>query len=214
METQFDWKHSTLKEKLIQLWEYYKLPIFGVILVLAIIIYAIYQYLNPEPEVALTVAMVNTDLTGIEGGDFIDNYLNEFCDPENEQIDLNTSLAIVTGPDSTSGSATSLQVFVAMIAAEELDVVFADTDTLSYLSSNSSMLEPEEYLTKEEMELFEPYFIYTEDSEGNTIACGIDLSTSEKFQEAGLYSRDAAIGIASTTHRTEKAVEFLHYVFS
>ena len=118
-------KDLTFKEKIQQIWDYYRPVIFGIAFAVWLIIYIIYKILNPDPDVLMTAVLMNSSTIDVAEKDVFTRYLEENgYNPEEETISTRTNLSIDT---ENAGAAqitlSSQQVLMAMLSAGEVDLL-------------------------------------------------------------------------------------------
>ena len=174
-------KNGTFKQKAIYIWEYYKWHI--IVPILAII--AITSYivnLVTAPDIIMNGVMLN--IHNIESAHPSETLLTDFykeqkVDTKKEEITLNTNLHYAT--DDATSNYESAQILVAWLAAGQLDFITGDVSALTDLAYKEYFTDLRDYLSDEQLEKYEPYFLY------------MDYDVYQKRSEAMSNMDDASI---------------------
>lgn len=153
-------KHGTLKQKVAYIWEYYKWHIIIPILFIFTITYYIVDLVT-SPEVILNGVMLNVYNTESENSTDIlldDFYKEQKINVKEEKIVLNTNLSYTVGNDPANYE--SIQILMTWLAAGNLDFITGDTSALTDLAYKEYFTDLRNYLTEEQIEKYEPYFLY------------------------------------------------------
>ena len=205
---------KTRKEKLIFLWDYYKVPIISIISVLLICSYSLISSLTKKP-VILYAVLLNSDsqIVEVESNVFIDELSKAGIDTEGKEVDINDYLTL--GMDNKeSEDIETLQVLNALFTITDLDVFvgykedfdqFKDKDAFCDLS----LLIDKQLLNKHSDDLYK-----YKDSSGKQIVGGIILHENSPLHKAGYYHSDVIIGVASNSVYMDNALAFIRQLLS
>lgn len=229
------WDSLNGRQKLRQIWDYYKLPIAVACILLYIVGYRVYRNVTYH-EPALYAGFIN-----FAPGEKMKETLSKAL-PQ-EEIKLYEGLYLTD--DTTSehfqyAYASQLKILAA-IDAQQLDIVLLDKDAFDAFSQNGYLYDLEEFLSENDTgtdssvlpgDLLQPYLVENleilEDnadelafddsipyeSQTRTYSMGIDLSLgSPLFQNASLSGR-VYLGILANTPRKEAVAEYLRYLFT
>lgn len=208
-------QNMTIGKKLEHIWEYYKLPLLIIALVLFILIYTIVKLVSPEPEVLMNAALVNASpmLTDEGGEDTFDRYLKEHgYQPEEVTIGVNASLYF--DPEQMSESnAVSVQALAAMVMVGEIDLLTGDEGVFDLLAQGNGLLAMEDVLPAEIYEKYQDR-LYTvmEQESGQELVCGIWLPDVNSLTRDGYYLTKVLAGIPATATNPDMAKEVLLYL--
>lgn len=205
-------KDMTLREKVEQIWEYYKPVLLAIVLGVWLIIYIIYKILNPPPEVLLNVALVNGSVYESEEDDAFTRFLLENgYDPEEVTIAASGGLYLDAQGMSQSSMA-SMQALLARNMAGDIDILAGDEYTLSILGSGGGLKEMDEILSPEQMEQYADRLYTVKDEEtGEEYVCGLKLPESNLLTADGYYDEVWA-GIPYTASHSQLAIEVFQYL--
>lgn len=234
-------QNGTIKQKISYIWDYYKWHI--IIPILAII--AITSYivnLVTAPDIILNGVMLNIhNLESAPASETLlpDFYKEQKVDTKEEEITLNTNLYYSI--DNPSSNYESSQVLMAWLAAGQLDFITGDAVSLTDLAYKEYFTDLRDYLTDEQLEKYEPYFLYMDydvykkrselinnmddasiielpdctkpEEMADPIPVMIDMSQSEKLKEVyGNTSEVLAFGVTVKETHKEMTTAFLDYL--
>ena len=152
-------KNGTLKQKLAYFWDYYKLHLIIVIIVVASAVSIVHQAVTKR-DTALYALFLNGSTN-----DFLaDESLNtaafaEYAgiDEEEYQILYDTSVHI---GDGAADEYTSVQKLMVYIASEELDVIVSDPDSMQLYAYQGDFQDLREFLSPEQLNRYADSFYY------------------------------------------------------
>lgn len=239
-------KNGSRKEKIAYFFDYYTLHVVVVIAVLAFAIWGICSVvLKPEPVLTGIVLNVNH----IQNEDPEEELAQEFVEyldknPSKYELSLNTSLSFFpkTYENSDYENYQASQVVMVQCSAGTVDFMLSPVEHITEYGYNEMFRNLEDFLTEEEMALYEPYFLYIDgavqkeklaaaaDAENtddipspdptkpeemeDPIPIFIDVSKCEKISK--LYGGDKntiAFGMVSNSSKEENISLFLKYLF-
>lgn len=201
------------KQKLEHIWEYYKLPIFGIGAGIFLIIYIIYKAVTPDPEAVLNVTLVNANGYQVAEEDTFIRYLKEQgYDLTQETAYINTSLTL-DGERGGQATATSMQVLSAMVMVGEIDLLVGDEYTLQVVGSGGGLMPMDQVLTPEQMEKYGDRLCAVENPEtGQQQICGVWLGENNLLVQDGYYFEKVLVSVPYTAAHTELAAEMIGYL--
>lgn len=179
-------KNGTSKEKAAYFWDYYKWYVIVPLIVIIFLGTTIYQKVT-APEIILNGVLLNTYNTNSdEGSQEVINNFSELqkIDTKEYAVTLNTNMTFDVTDNSGTANYDSVQALMAWVAAGSVDFICADHESLTDFAYNGYFVDLREYLTKEEIQKYEPYFLY------------IDTATSKALEEAlDDYDNDSFVSI-------------------
>ena len=222
-------KDMTPKKKAEYIWEYYKIPIIGLLAAVIFIVTFTRDYRINKRPYFLDVIVINSDLAYSA-----DNYLqNDYIryagvDTETYNIAFDTSIIIDEEKFDQMTMANSQKV-MALFAAGELDVVMGPDSIMDQYGRMGSFMDLGPVLMGDlEKRLedagFEVFYaaVFEEDDNGdsvpvNTYPAGVYLDGSDylasleegAFKTAEEAGKRPVFAIAATSKRTENALAFL-----
>ena len=223
-------------KKMQYIWDYYKLPITILCIVLYVIGYGIYGRLTHKDTVLYT-ALVNVnagaDLTGGLTSDFLESLdLN----PSKNNLELYTGLYLTDDElneyhEYTYASRMKIQ---ATIDGELMDVVLMNKEAFDAFSQSGYLHDPDELLREKNPELysllsddlaknivilednsmdmlFDTSLVYSAQTEESFY--GIDLSRTALISQAG-FGEPVYLGIIANSPRVDTVLMYLQYLFA
>ncbi|MCD8021841.1 MAG: hypothetical protein LUF30_02255 [Lachnospiraceae bacterium] len=202
------------KERFAYIWDYYKPLMVGIIAVIAVINICITSYRNLQIDTVFYAYLIDcysyyadTDALTADFTEYIGGI------GEKEEILIDTSL-VFNSDDSTYSSTTAnyQMKYVAVIAANQVDVSLMDQETFEQYAELQYYADLTEVLTEEQLEKWADRLIYIEDEEGVTAAYGIDLSDSSILTENYLYSDTVYGGVIANSEHMELCGTFFEWL--
>ncbi|MBE5884058.1 MAG: hypothetical protein E7291_06540 [Lachnospiraceae bacterium] len=153
-------KNGTLKEKLNYFWYYYKWHVLGTLFALFLIIFFVQQIVSRK-DIVFNAVMLNASILTEEG-----MYAQEFA--EYADIDTDKTAALfdtsyqISERGSDEASYSSAQKLMVYVTTAEVDVMITDPGSFQKYAYNESFCDLREFLTKEQLAKYEPYFYYAD----------------------------------------------------
>lgn len=225
-------KQMTGAEKRQHIWEYYRVEIICGCIGLLILCWIFNHYiLNPpkKPSVNITINSLQVDNSKVDDlNDQLKEVFPEYYTKKTE-IHINTNMSGISDPEQEYAA---MMKMIAMMAANELDVVIGDY-TLMYTNAFNSYLAPlDDIFTEEELARIEELAYVQEDAESGIISVqpgDIDTDGNEYLMEERMYLVDIShnsmvriiiageptyIGISSNTQHMEEAKAIFWYLLT
>ena len=218
------------------IWDYYKLPIVIICVIVYMLSYTVYRHVTHKDTVLYT-ALVNVGLGGVLEGQITTGFLDDQgINSGKNQLMLYSGWYLTDDSSSEYHEytyATRLKILAA-IDGEQLDVVLMNREAFDAFAQNGYLYNLEELLPEISPELYdeiEDYIITNmeilEDnsqdlmfdpnleyiSETTEYPMAVDLSEAAMIKDAG-FGDSVYFGILGNSPRTEMAVEYLGYLFS
>ncbi len=229
-----DLKELKGKARLIQIWDYYKVPIFLILLVIYIVGYGWYRHVTvktPLLYMGLVNVSVGEDLHRTLCEDFVAT--TEY--PEKKySVQTYDNLILteyISDKDQAYVHASQMKI-LASIDGEMLDIVLMNKEAFDAFSQNGYLVNMEEFLQEQDPSLSETLTPFLEEnieilsdnssevmadrsipyvSETTSYKMGIDLSGCRAFSEAG-FTEPVYMGVLRNTPRQDMI--FLHYLYN
>lgn len=229
---------KTLKgrSKIQYIWDYYKLPLIILGILLYLFGYCLYRYLSYK-ETILYTALVNVtvgeNLTQALTNNFL---LSQNLNPDKNKLELYTGLYLTENEQNIYHQYTyaSRIKILAAIDAERFDMVLMNQEAFDAFSQNGYLYNLEMFLLQTNPALYEtvksnlvsnlfilednsierqldtslPYQAITEEH-----YYGIDLSDTKLIQNAG-FEEPVYLGIIANSPRTDTVIAYLNYLLS
>lgn len=197
------------RQRLRYIWDYYKLPLAVLCILIYIIGYIIYGQVTHKDTVLCT-ALINVSAgegftSGLTSG-YLD-YLGK--DPSRNEVELMTGLYLTDNESDPNYEYTyaSQAKVLASVNSQELDMVLMNQAALDILSRNDYLCDLGDLLSSSDPDL------YSQTSEYITENTALDLSQSPLIQQTG-FSDTVYLGIIANSARQDAAVEYIKYLFS
>lgn len=150
-------KDKPFKEKLEYFWEYYKLPVIGII-VGAIIIFSIIKAIVTAKDYCFVAMLVNSaNIDTAKMSESFAGYAGLDIEKYNCYINANEAENMMNSNAADYGPATR---FAALIAAEDLDCVVYDSMVFNNKAVNDVFADLTKILSDEDIKKFEDSFYY------------------------------------------------------
>ena len=234
-------KNRSTKEKISYFWEYYGIKTVC-ILTAAVLLIAFIVNMVTQKEYGYTGVFF-----GATAQSTADTYLNNFAqaagmDTDTYDLTVQSALDIRMDDKITDETYQAMQRFAAMVAANMVENIAADTDLFLYYSYLGYTVDLRTVLTGEQLTALEPHLHYIDgellrqqenseqgltfdygdcpDSKApaamtDPIPVGIDLSAAtQAFHDSYIFACDTpVIGICASSKKVGFALSFLQYTF-
>ena len=225
--------HGT--KKIQYIWDYYKLPLVILGIILYVIIYILYRHLTYKDTILYT-ALVN-----VNAGETLTEQLSEGflgvsgIDTSRNKLHIYTGLYLTDDENNTYHEYTyaSRMKILASIDGEMLDVVLMDKEAFDAFSQNGYLCNLDNLLAEESPDFYSDIssFIVNniyikEDNSFELIfdssisysavteeyPMGLDMSQAQLIKQAG-FKETVYFGIIANSPRKETAIAYLQYLF-
>lgn len=184
------------REKFAYFWEYYKIHTLVAIIILAIVISLVKQFVTSK-DIGLYVVLIDAITTDSNSG-LNEIWSEEFLeyaqiDPDKYEVSIDTSISISENTDMQY-SVVNQQKLFAMLAAGGISAFVADTETFETYAQNDYFYDIKPLLSEGELNKYRPYLYYTDASAfGNTSdILSDDGSAQEKPGNISINHRDTS----------------------
>lgn len=211
-------KTMSLKGRLWYIWEYYKIPIIGTAVAIALIISIFSAVHNNRFETALSCVILNSRPDSEEDlvSEYFDQGFRQYIGLNDEtKIDVDHSMSIsFDNSNMTEFTYAELAKLSALISSKELDVMVGRKDSIDHFGEMGGFLDlktvlPPDVYDQVKDQLYE----VTIQETGEKIACGIRIANTDFLKKTGLTMDDPILGIISNSTRTDTAVKLIRYVY-
>lgn len=205
-------KELSFKQKLIQIWDYYKwkiiIPIVCAVCVVSLSL-AIYENCKDS---LLYAVFINTQLTDEESTALMDEFVDYAdLDMKGKKITLDGSLYI-NQKNAGTGSVYSNQKLLAMFTSIEMDVIVCDEANFKYYASNDCFVDLSEVLTEDFLNEHQDLLMSTRGKDGKNHTYGISLASSKKLEEYGAFLEEPILTIPVTHMEDENIRQFVSFL--
>jgi len=229
-------KMKSFKDRWDYIWEYYKLPIIGIIFVLCTIAYVInLTLINPPKKRGVGLTLITEALPNQEV--FKANAEKAINVQEGYELVINN--LYLDDSQSTEYQKAIKQKFLVMLAASEIDLIIGIEDFFGELNSTQGLfMNLDQALSDSKYDSIRDKFIYglipvksageIDESEivdyvnpvdQQTYKCvkrpiAISLKDNEVLEQLGYNTYNTYIAFIANSPRMEKALELFDYIFS
>lgn len=223
------------KKKLQYLWDYFKLPLVILCILLYVIIYISYRHFTYK-EPILYAALVNVNAGETLTEQLSDGFLDAAKADAKETFHLYTGLYLTDDENSSYHEYTygSRMKILASIEGAALDVVLMDKEAFDAFAQNGYLCNIKDLLFQETPDFYESVKSYIventyikEDNASEVVLdpsveytaitesypMGLDLSQTDFIKQAG-FREPVYLGIISNSPRTDTVLRYVKYLFS
>lgn len=232
-------KNGTLKEKLSYFWCYYKWHVVAAVAIVAFAVSMTVSILTSK-ENALYVAIINA--VELPPAAEYPAAFAEYAGIDTQTYDILFDTTMRFGDSMDQDTIASSQKLMTYLAAGELDVFVGDEAAINQYAYNETFYDLRDVLTAEQLEQYEPYFYYLDqtlldalneakdspdydytsfthrpdpkDPEAmeNPVPVGLYLNTAASFLENYYFSGDVVLAIPVNCGSMENASKFIDFV--
>lgn len=188
MEHKTPFKELNFNQKVQYIWDYYKIPIIAVIIVIAVAASFVHD-ITSQKHTALSVVCVNVAGGADTDGDslFGDVLKSSGYDTSKNEISVNTNINISL--DSNGLDYQNMAVLTAHFSAHDYNICFMDDKTFDHYVESETFCDLRDYLDEETIEKYTDALTYTTSESGEKVPVGIRLSadTNSWLADSGLY---------------------------
>lgn len=210
MEKKTDFKALSNEAKVQYIWDYYKIHIFGTLIVVFILVSLIIHYVTYQ-EPFLNVIMINcNDPLDSDASGFDEFLENAGYDPNEQTVSLSSSLSF--SENIFGDSYQELSVLATMIAAGGQDLFFGTGNIYLDYAEQGALMDLSTVLPAETLNVYEGHLLYsTNAGEKDPYPCAIEL-TDNAWLEKNNYYNTCYFGIFDRTQNPDAAVEFATFL--
>lgn len=237
-------KNGTLKQKLSYFWDYYKWYAIIPLIIIIAVTSTIYNKVT-APDILLNGILLNCHNLETEQDSTSELYQSfyerENIDTKEYAITLNTTLSYSTDESAASSNYSTLQALMAWTGASTLDFLTGNKEAMTDLCYRGYFVDLREFLTEEQIEKYEPYFLYMDQAvvekrelafekneDASTILLPdasnredmeepipvmIDMSQSEKLTKVyGASAKELTFGVVVNAPNPDMIMTFMDYL--
>lgn len=206
-------KNMSRKDQLWYIWTYYKLHMLAVVIVGFLIYTVTTAAYRSTFSTALHCICINSrseselNFTPLE-----QDFSTWLGLGKKDTITAETAF-ISYGDQATDYSYANMAKISAMVAAQDLDVLIADQESIDHYASFGGQLDLTEALPPELLTLVQDRLYETAGEDGILHAYAIDLSDTEFASACGFAQKPPLLGIINNSARIDNAVALIRYIF-
>lgn len=206
-------KNMSARDRVWYIWEYYKVHIF-LLFVLIFIIYLIGNiFYNKTFTNQLYYVVINN--TNIPGTSF-EELNQEFKDYMNygkkDTITADGSMLIKHGDIASELDYGNMAKISAIVAISDLDIMICDQVNMDHYNQLDAFQNLEQVLPDDLWQKVKNTAYYAKNSENQEIACAIDLNYTKFPQKTGVQIEPCYLGIVSNTQHIDTIIAWLQFV--
>ena len=204
--------------KIQYIWQYYKLHILAVILVVLAVGAFINSYIRTNYDNVCYIAVAEGSIPNqSDNKDVLSTGFASYLgvNGKSERIDIDYTYSIVGDALDEANTTIDINKIYTLAATENLDGYLTEREYIDFFSSNKEtfLYDLRELLSANEMDVLSDYLVYYVDGKGESIPFAVDLSEAPLIKDSGLTLKDPCYGVVVTSKYPENAVGFIRYVF-
>lgn len=202
------------QDKLWYIWEYYKLHIAAVIVIIIFAASIGTTIYNNRFDNALYIMVLNDKSGGESHTDDLSNSLADYLDlGKNEQVMIDNSLFVSYGDNTSEMGYASLAKITALIATKDLDVMIADTASMDHFGALGAYANLKNELPEDLYQLVKDHLYYTTGSDGVSYPCAVSLEDTPFGSISGIKLDPPLLGILSVSEHKDASYGLIRYLF-
>lgn len=204
----------TGRDRVWYIWEYYKLPIFGVILGIFILYVVGTSFYRNSFDNAFHCVIVNNRSERELNALPLEQGFSKYLGLGAKETVTWESLFLSFGDDATELSYASMAKISALAASGDLDAMIGDRDTFEHYASLSACFDLEELAPAELIPVLTDRLLFAAGEDGISRPYGIDLSDTWFAKECGLAQTPPCLFFIGSSAHTEADIALLRYIFA
>lgn len=196
-------KQLNPQQKCLFIWDYYKLPILCILLVLILAVTGI-TLAASSGKTALYAVLVNAN-NEAAADPFTPLLEKGGKDMRTQKVSVEASYTLHY-ENPTDMDATTLQVLAALFGIGDLDVFAADEAVYASYAKQNAFVDLRLFISADILKAHQSDLYYSEAEDGTPIVSGLWLREGSFLHEAGYYSADVIIGVATQAQNFDDAV--------
>lgn len=198
---------KSLKKNFTYIWDYYKVPILAVPLLLLVIAYFIAGFSGSKEE-PFYLYFINQPLSEEVRTQFETDF-SSFWDETGDVDGISVDASLTITPDTPDYD--SQMSFTASIAGHTIDVMIANEAFLDYYAKMDSLADLSELLPEDLYDALIPYLVMKEDESGIPHAYGLNVSDCPAL--SALHLDKPILTVAKFSEHRDADISFIRYLF-
>ena len=210
-------KNMSLKNRAWYIWEYYKIPIIGIVTAVVLLSSIGFSMYQNRFDTALSCVILNslptTEQPSVEK--YLDQDFRLYAKlPEDEKISVDYSMNITFEEASMSEfTYAELAKLTAMISSKELDVMIGKPEVIDHYGAMGGFLNLEECLPPDLYETVKDRLYTVQNQEtGEAVFCGLLLDEEDFASKTGLSMEKPILCVMKNSTHTDTAVKLIRYM--
>lgn len=206
--------NMSLKDKIWYIWEYYKVPIIAVIIIVSVAISVGTTIYNNRFDTALYCVVVNNRTSQEVDETKVLEEIKEYLGLSDiREIVYDSSMYVSYGNSVSELSYATMAKISALVASRDLDIMIADTENIDHYAELGGMSNLEEVLPQDLYETVKDRLYYAKDENGVKIPCAVSLEDTKFAEDLNLSMDPPLISLFSNSEHTDHCISLLHYIF-
>lgn len=206
---------DSFSAKAAYIWEYYKIPIIGIVIFIIFVISFITSYIDNSKEIVLSAVFVNSSMLSNECDALQEEYAaSRNIDLSKKQLPFDCTISI--SPDAyDSYSVTYTVKLSALFQTNSIDAFLSDQTTFDTYAAQGAFADLNTLLSKDLLEKHKDklYYAVIEDGDSTYEApVGFYMDESQKLISIKAYKNPPYFGIVTSSPNQEAAVDFLNFL--
>ncbi len=206
-------KQMTWQDRLWYIWEYYRLHM----LALAAVFFVIYlignMVYNSTFTTRLSYLAINNTSMEITNFDAFDQEFKEYMGyGKKDRITSDDSIHLRHLENGSEIEYANMAKISAMVATGELDLMISDPVNIDHYMELDAFIDLQQLLPAELWDQVKDQVYYAENSQGQSVPCGIGLNLTSIPEKTGLTIEPGYISVMAGTARTDTILSWLRFV--
>ncbi len=195
------------RARLQMIWDYYKIPIIGLVCVLLLTALTLTIRISASGT-AFYAVLVNAEESGDKA--VLDALLSRSgMDLNGRTVDVSANYAL-RYDDPANSYADTVQVLAALFGIGDLDVFAADEPVFTAYAEKDAFVDLSLFIKKQDLDRMQQY---TRPGEGGReLVMGLCLSAPSPLHDAGYYSEPIVVGVAANARNLDEALAFIRQI--
>ncbi|MCD7745507.1 MAG: hypothetical protein LUI13_09540 [Lachnospiraceae bacterium] len=208
-------KTLSWKARLAYVWDYYKLQMVIIVVIILAINLGFTIYHNLQIDTLLYVYMVNCNTYYVDPDELVEDY-TEYLGGIGDKEEISMDTSVLLDEEDYSTSYANQMKFTAVISAQMADVVLMDEENFEEYAGWSYFFDLREVLTEEQLEQWSDLLVYMENEDGESAPYAINLTDAPKLQEYDVYPDTSTVygGVIVNGVNVDATSEFFDWLFS
>ena len=204
-------KGMPIKKVLNYIWDYYKIPLISISILIGLIGYFMSIFLRPVQETAGAVAFVNfyEDIT--ENSSFYQTFMEQYKEMPIESTLIFDNHYFFNLEKEADYKNSYYQKLTAYLEAGTVDVVICEEENLMGIAKSGRFLDLSDERVEKIYREYQKQIVYLS-FEGEKIPIGIDVSDSPVLTGVNGYQKKCYLAISSNASHLEFVENFLQYL--
>jgi len=194
-------------QKIEHIWEYYRLQIIGIVVILILIVYFVFKALNGGASTYVSAVFIGGDQEQANESTLLKDFiLDNGLNPKSQEV----TPTYTGNMDFLNGSTgyNEYQLLSALFLSGDVDVMVAAEDVTVAFAVNGALADLTKILTPEMLEKYKDSLVYVNTSEdGEKYPCGINIDTGNK-----IYNKKVCVSIANNSVNQEESILLMTYL--